>query len=496
MDQYSRLDSVRPQCSNASMEVRELLYERLARQLASRIDDGTLRAGERLPSVRRLSRQHKVSISTVLQAYLALENRGLIETRPQSGHFVRHFRQDGLPEPRVSRPSLTPRRVTMRTLVGDLYQTHGDTRFASLGVATIAPSLLPADKLNRILARVARSAGGVGVSYDWPRGCPRLRRQLARRALDWGCSLRADDFIVTVGAMEALQLCLHAVTRPGDAVAVESPTYFGVLRLIEAIGLRAVEIPVQPRTGIDLDVLERAIREQRVRACVVIPNFHNPLGSLMPDAAKAQLVALAAKHDLPLIEDDIYSELFDEAQLGGSRPRPCKAFDSDGIVMTCGSVSKTLAAGYRVGWVVPGRFEADVEHLKFAQTVASPTLPALAIAEFLDGGGYDHHLRKLRRHLAAQVQQMREAVAEYFPPGTRVSRPQGGYVLWVEMPTGTNALELQAKALARGIVIAPGPLFSAQQRLVNCIRLNCGHPWSDALERAVRELGALARNSK
>jgi DNA-binding transcriptional MocR family regulator len=474
------------------MPARELLYERLAQKLAQRIADGTLRAGERLPSVRRLSRQHGVSVSTVLQAYLLLESRGLIEARPQSGHFVRHFRQDELQEPRAPRPSLTPRRVTMRGLVADLHRAGSDARFVPLGVATVDARLLPADKLNRTLARVARASGGAGVSYDSPRGCARLRRQLARRALDWGCALRADDFLITVGTMEALHLCLRAVTRPGDAVAVESPTYFGVLQLIEALGLRAVEIPVQPQTGIDLDVLARAMTVERLRACVVIPNFHNPRGSLMSDEAKAALVALAARHEVPLIEDDMYGDLYDEAAVG-ARPRPCKAFDDEGIVMTCGSVSKTLAAGYRVGWVVPGRFDADVEHLKLAQTVASPTLPALAVAEFFDSGGYDHHLRQLRRRLAAQVRAVREAVARYFPAGTRVSRPLGGFVLWIEMPSGCNAIELHGRAVARGIAVAPGPIFSAQQRFVSCLRLSCGHPWSEATERAIAELGRLAR---
>jgi DNA-binding transcriptional MocR family regulator len=470
--------------------VSELLYQQVAQSLALRISDGTLRAGERLPSVRRLSRQQRVSVSTVVQAYQWLEGRGLVEARPQSGHFVRHFRQAELREPRAPRPSLTPRRPTTRSVVAELHRAGGDARVVQLGVATIDPRLLPADKLNRTLARIARSAGAVGIAYDSARGCARLRRQLARRALDWGCSLRADDFVVTAGTMEALHLGLRAVTKPGDAVAVESPTYFGILQLIESLGLRAVEIPVQPQTGIDLDVLARAIRRQRVRACVVIPNFSNPLGSLMSDQAKAELVALAARHQLPILEDDLYGDLWDEAQLL-ARPRPCKAFDPSGIVMTCGSVSKTLAPGYRVGWIAPGRFDAEVEHLKYAQSVASPTLPALAIAELFDSGGYEHHLRQLRRRLAAQVQRMREAVARHFPAETRVSRPRGGFVLWLELSPGTNAIELHAEAAARGIAVAPGPIFSAQPRFTSCIRLNCGQPWSETTARAVAELGAL-----
>lgn len=476
------------------METRDTLYERLASRLATSIRDGTLRHGDRLPSVRRLSRQQSVSVSTVLQAYVLLESRGLVEVRPQSGHFVRGFRQDALREPRPARPALTPRRVTTRSVIGELYRRAGDARTIPFGAATISPSLLPADKLNRILARVARSAGGVGIAQDTPRGCRRLRKQLARRAVGWGCSLTADDFLVTVGTSEALHLCLRAVTRPGDAVAVESPCYFGILQLVETLGLRAVEIPLHPRTGMDLDVLDRALREHGVRACLTTANFHNPLGSLMPDEAKARLVTMLAERGVPLVEDDMFGDLFDDAQLRGARPRPCKAFDGDGSVMLCGSVSKTLAAGYRVGWVAPGRFAAEVEQLKASLSIHTPTLPSLAIAEFLESGGYDHHLRQLRRRLAAQVNQMREAVAEYFPAGTRVSRPLGGFVLWVEMPPGTDAVELHALGLSRGITVAPGPIFSVNQRFGNCIRLSCGHPWTPQLARAIRELGGLARN--
>jgi DNA-binding transcriptional MocR family regulator len=380
----------------------------------------------------------------------------------------------------------------VQALVAEVYRAVRDTTIVPLGAATPSPSILPTDKLNRTLAQVARASGGVGISYDPPPGCLPLRRQLARRAVEWGCALAPDEFVVTVGTMEALTLCLRAVTRPGDTIAVESPTYYGLLQLIESLGLRAIEIPLHPRTGMDLDVLDDVLRAHRVRACLGIPNFSNPLGSLMPDEAKERLVATLARHEVPLIEDDMYGDLYAEPAVGAARPRPCRAFDKQGLVMTCGSFSKTLAPGYRVGWAIPGRFRETVEHLKFAQSVATPTLPALAVAAFLEEGGFEPHLRQLRRRLTTQVAQLREAVAQWFPPGTRVSRPLGGFVLWVELPAGTNSLELHERARARGISIAPGPIFSAAQRFTNCIRLNCGHPFTEVIEHAVRTLGELA----
>jgi DNA-binding transcriptional MocR family regulator len=284
-----------------------------------------------------------------------------------------------------------------------------------------------------------------------------------------------------------LHICLRAVARRGDTVALESPAYYGLLQLIESLGIRAIEIPAHPRSGMDLDVLEEVLSRHRIKACLAIPNFNNPLGSAMPDEAKERLVAMLARRDVPLIEDDIYGDL----QFGETRPRAAKAFDTHGLVMLCSSFSKTVAPGYRVGWAAPGRFREEVEQLKFAQSVATATLPQMAIAEFLENGGYDHHLRALRRRLAAQVARMSEAIAEHFPPGTRVSRPAGGFVLWVELPPGASALALHERALARGISIAPGPIFSAKHRFSNYIRVSCGYPWSDLHDHAVRTLGRL-----
>lgn len=471
---------------------RSKLYEQVAERLGDAIATGTLRPGERLPSVRELSTRERVSISTVLQAYVHLESMGLVETRPQSGHYVRR-RERPLPaEPQVSsRPPTTASPVSVSALVARVYRSASDPRMVPLGAVIPSAELLPTRRLNRELALLARESGELAVAYDMPPGCPELRRQLARRALDWGCALGADDFITTCGASEALHLSLLAVARTGDTIAIESPAYYGTLRTIESLGMRALEIPCHPRHGMDLEALEAVLARRRVAAVLVVPSFSNPLGSCMPEANRQRLVKLLAQHDTPLIEDDIYGDL----HFGPERPRPCKAFDTEGLVLLCGSFSKTLAPGYRVGWVAPGRYRERVELLKFAQTVATPTLPQLAIARFLQGGGYDRHLRTLRRRLAAQVERMREAIAEHFPEGTCATCPSGGAVLWVELPPSVDALVLHERALEAGISIAPGPIFSAQaQRYAHHIRLNCGHPWSPRIEAAMATLGSLARS--
>jgi len=465
------------------------LYEQVADKVEALIRAGTLRPGDRVPSVRRASEQHGVSVTTAVQAYLQLEDRGLIEARPKSGFFVRSQLRSRMQEPETTRTSHAATRVGVGSLQSRIFDAARMPDVVPLGAAYPGAETLPVQKLGRIMAAVARRAGERGINYDMPPGAEPLRRQLARRSLDWGTQLTPDDFITTCGGTEALSLCLRAVTKPGDVVAIESPTYFGVLQAIEQLGLKALEIPMHPRDGMNLDALEQALRRQKVAACLAVPNFNNPLGSLMPDENKKRLVEILAKKDVPLIEDDVHGDLFHS----GSRPRVVQSFEKEGRVMLVGSFSKTLAPGYRVGWVAPGRFYDQVKAMKFTSTLATATLPQLALADFVANGGYDHHLRALRHSFVSQIQRVGDAVAECFPEGTKLTRPAGGFVLWIELPKKVSALELHEQAMARKISIAPGPMFSAKQGLENFIRLNCGHPWSGEFERAVVVLGQLVR---
>jgi DNA-binding transcriptional MocR family regulator len=317
-----------------------------------------------------------------------------------------------------------------------------------------------------------------------------LRRQIARRSPDAGCGFAAEDVVITCGAMEAVNLSLRAVAKPGDVIAVESPSYFGILGSIASLGMKIVEIPTHPQEGMDLDRLESAIRKHRVKACVVMPNCHNPLGYVMPDTNKKALADLTARLNVAVIEDDVYGDLAYETP----RPRTVKSFDKKDLVLLCSSFSKTLPPGYRVGWVAAGRFHADVERLKFLSTVATSTLSQLAVADFLASGGYDRHVKRLGAVFAGRVDLARQAVARYFPEGTRISRPAGGLLLWIEMPPKTDALKLYQAALAERIAILPGKIFSPSNRFRNHIRINCGHAWSETHERALLKLGRLCES--
>ena len=462
------------------------LYEQVASDLADLIRQGTFRAGERIPSVRQLSRQRKISITTVLQAYMLLENQGLIETKPQSGYYVRSKLPQLLPEPEMSTPQLDPTLVSVRELVMMVLKDSTNPDLIQLGAAIPNTELVIPAKLNRIMASLSRKTEHSYNTYDIPPGNEALRIQIAQRAVGIGCNLTHADVVTTSGCLEAFTLSLRAVCRPGDTVAIESPLYFGVLQVLESLNLKALEIPTHPRDGISISALKFAIEHNSIQACLVLSNFNNPLGSCIPDDNKQALVDLLAYHEIPLIEGDVCGELY----FTGPRPSVCKAYDRKGLVLLCSSFSKDLVPGYRVGWVAPGKFKPTIEWLKYTTNVATATLPQVAIAKFLESGGYDHHLRSIRRLYAGFVSQLSQAVMRYFPEGTRVTRPNGGIVLWVQLPDYVDSLELYKQALQIGITLAPGYIFSATHQYKNFIRLNAAW-WSYETDRAMRRLGEL-----
>ena len=465
-----------------------LLYEQVADHLASVIGAGTLRPGDRLPSLRHTSVRRRVSLSTSLAAYALLESRGLVEARPQSGFYVRPHLSARVDEPPARACRCAPTSVDIGVLAARVFKAALDPRIVPLGAACPSPDILPTRELARLAAAIARAPGSDLNTYAFPPGRIEFRRELARRTVDWRQPLSAADVTITCGATEALRLALSAVTKMGDVVAVESPAYFGTLLLFEHLGLRAIELPTDPGTGLQLAALGRALERGRVAACVVSPTSQNPLGASMSDDAKVDLLALLERNDVPLIEDDVYGDAYH----GAERPLPAKAIDRRGQIILCSSFSKLVAPGYRVGWVAGGRYHAPITQRQLTTTLAQPALPQLAMAAFLSGGAYDRYLRRTRTLFARQVALGREAVARHFPSGTKVTRPTGGFVLWVELPLAVDALRLGDDAMQAGISIAPGPLFSPRQDYRNCIRLSCGTPWSPAIEAAFRTLGRLA----
>jgi DNA-binding transcriptional MocR family regulator len=462
-------------------------YQELASQTEQLIADGVLRAGDRLPSVRQACRIHTVSPITVTQAYYLLESRGLVEARPKSGYFVRARLGRNLPEPEMSHPVGGSTQLQVSDFIFQILDSVRDPAVVPLGSSFPSPYLYPLDKLGRFLANAARRLDPLATVTDLPPGNEELRRQLALRYLAQGAAVAPQEIIVTSGAMEGLNLCLQAATQPGDLIAIESPTFYAGLQASERLGLKVIEIPSHPREGVSLSALEEALRQHPIKACLFMLNFANPTGSLVADERKRALVELLRRHDVPLIEDDVYAELY----FGPQAPRCSKADDQSGLVMHVSSFSKCLAPGYRLGWVAAGRYAERIRRLKLSTSLATTIPVQIALADYLKQGGYENHLRHLRQSLARQEAELVSAVEQHFPAGIRLARPQGGYFLWLQLPRQVDTLLLHQQALEVGISIAPGPIFSAQREFGNYLRLNFGHPDSPRRQAAMATLGEL-----
>lgn len=462
-------------------------YQDLAKQTEKLIADGVLRAGDRLPSVRQACRTHDISPITVTQAYYLLESQGLIEARPKSGYFVRARLGQSLPEPEMTHPVGGSTQLEVSDFIFQILDSVRDPSVVPLGSSFPSPYLYPLDKLGRFLAGAARRLDPLATVTDLPPGNEELRRQLALRYLAQGASVSPQEIIITSGAMEGLNLCLQAVTQPGDLIAIESPTFYAGLQASERLGLKVIEIPSHPREGVSLAALEDALRHHPIKACLFMLNFANPTGSLVSDERKQALLELLRRHDVPLIEDDVYAELY----FGPQAPLCSKAEDRTGLVMHVSSFSKCLAPGYRVGWVAAGRYASRLQRQKLSFSLATTIPVQIALADYLKQGGYENHLRHLRQALARQEAELIQAVEQHFPAGTRLARPQGGYFLWLELPRQVDTLLLHQLALDAGISTAPGPIFSAKREFGHYLRLNFGHSDSERQRAAMATLGEL-----
>jgi DNA-binding transcriptional MocR family regulator len=469
------------------------IYEQVATQIVQMIDCGALAVGSRAPSVRALAAQLKVSISTVISAYRVLEERGRLAARPQSGFYVRALRRENVEEPAMSRPPETASAVTVGDMRLLLVTEFGQPGIIALGASNGAVSDWSTKAVHSLMNSISRSQPLLSASYAPPAGMPTLRQQVARWYVRAGCALSPDDVVITSGALEAIHLCLRAVTQPGDTIAIESPTYWGILQTIEMLGLKALEIPTHPRTGPSLDALEVVLGQNLVKAVVLIPTVHNPLGFIMPEENRQRLVEMIRRSNVALIEDDIYADL----GYSSTRARACRSYDTvpsnQSNVMVCGGFSKTVAPSLRIGWCVPGKWIKEVTRTKAWLNIAAPTLPQLALAQFMQEGHYERHLRKVTAIYHRQVDRMTELMAEHFPAETKITRPQGGFLLWAELPENIDTVDLHHRAIQTGISICPGIVFSATGKYRNCIRINCGLLWTPQVEQAIPALGKLIK---
>ena len=467
----------------------QTLYRKLAAHYVAAIKAGTLASGDRMPSVRKLMQLHGVSLSTSLALCRYMEAEGWLEARPRSGYFVRQPKRVALvpvAEPKAGQAIDPAQFVGIHERVSAIISQGQRPVKINLARATGAPELYPEQELKNLALRALRQRPDILTKACPPRGNPAFKATLAKRAMEYGLTIAPDDIVVTHGCIEALNLALRAVAQAGDVIAVESPSFFGLLQVLESLGMKALEIPTSPQTGISLEALELAMQTYpNIKAVVVVPHLQNPLGSIMPDSHKERLVQLCETQRIPLIEDDSYSALANsETPLLAA-----KSWDKTGNVIYCASLHKILAPGLRLGWMVGGRWHARINMLKYAQTRYNEEWSQIVVAEFMASSGYDRHLRRLRSALKSHRERTAEAIAAYFPAGTRLTVPDGGVSLWVELPQQLSSQTVFDAALKQDILLSPGVMFSNSRRFDHFLRINCGQPYSPALDLALRQLG-------
>ena len=461
------------------------LYRQVIDLIKENIDTGTLRPGDRLPSLRKMSKRAGVSVPTVRQAYIELERQRQVQSRPKSGFYVRHQAANDivLPAPASNGKPVT---LNCRSLMQRVYDGINHPDLVPLGIANPCMAKPAAKGLHRAMKRVMSRAEERSLGYASTLGEPGLRRQIAYHYLDTtGAKIDPDSICITNGGQEALLLSLAALASPGDVIAVESPTYHGVLELIDSLGMLAIEVETCPEEGVTISDVERTLSEHSVKACVFSTTLGNPLGVTMKDEDRVRLVKLLEQHDVPLIEDDVYGDL----RFDGYRPTPAQFLNSKARIISCGSFSKTVAPGYRIGWVAAGALIDRIAQLKRAFSCSSGLLQQMTLADFLGSGDYNRHLKVLRPVLQRNAERMSAMVADHFPKTTRTSKPVGGSVLWLELPKKLNSEALFDDAIEAGISIAPGYIFSPCGRYSNFIRLSHGHPWGQRTEDAIKWLG-------
>jgi DNA-binding transcriptional MocR family regulator len=475
----------------------QTLYGRLADHYLRAIEKGVLTPGARMPSVRELMKTHAVSLSTALQTLRTLEDTGVVEAKPRVGYFVRASPAcalDGITEPDPGMPvgwmdqnncfAGINERISLILERGRLASVRVD-----LGSAMPSPELFDINSMNRVGSGLLREFPNILVEgHSRPRTHPYFQAAMARRALVSGVHVVPHEVMSTLGNSEAVNLALNAVAERGDVIAVESPTFYGLLQAVEVQDLRALEIPSNSRTGISLEALELAVRQEpRLKAVVVVPHLQMPHGAIMPDSHKQRLVDFCVRHDLALIEDDIYREFIEPRPT----PRPLKAWDATGQVIYCVSFNKTFAPGLRQGWMNGGRWHTRIHMLKFAKSRNMQVWAQLLTARCVESSQYDRHLARLRKQLRLQRERSVQAVARYFPAGTRLTVPSGGLSIWIELPEGASSSLLFEQALALGIRVAPGPMFSNTGSYERFVRLSCGLPFTREVEAAYEQLGQL-----
>jgi len=467
--------------------MKESAYITLANKIASMIESGIYKAEDKLPSLRSLHKENGLSIGTVLQAFNYLIDKGLITSQEKSGYYVSYRSGRKLPTPQALPVSFSERTVHIDQLLHKLRRDGTSRGFVSFANALPDNHLLPFNSIKRAIQETSRDITGNYLKLEQRNGNLQLREEIAKRSFFWKGSVHADELVITNGCMEAIICCLKTVTQPGDTILVQDPCYYGIMQALEYLDLKVATIPSHAETGIEVADLKDACSKLNIKACILVSNFNNPDGASFSTEQKKQIAAFANQKQIPIIEDDLYGELF----FKGSRPDTIKAYDENGWVMYCNSFTKTLVPGFRIGWCAPGRFVHQVARVKSMHNGSTSNLGQRVAQQLLEQGTYDRHLQKFRQELNKNLVRTTALIEQHFPEGTKISRPTGGLVIWVELPEILNAAKLQEDAFNKDVTYAPGELFSAKGDYQNYLRISYCNLWETKIEKALIKLGQL-----
>lgn len=471
--------------------MKEPVYITFANALAEMIDSGVFKPGDKLPSIRSLHQKKGLSIGTILQSFNYLVDKGMIVSKEKSGYFVQDVLGKNIPLPKVTPVSLSAKSVHIDSLLQKLPHDGTDKKFVSFTNALPDNRLLPFNSIKRFIQQISRDASGSYLGLENRYGNKQLRETIAKRSLPRKGWLHADELVITNGALEAIFCCLKAVTQPGDTVLVQEPCFFGVLQVIECLDLKAVSIPSYPATGISVVDVRKACKKLAVKACVIVSNFNNPNGASISAESKKQLAVLANTLHIPIIEDDLYGDLF----FKGGRPDTIKTYDTDGWVMYCSSFTKTLAPGLRIGYCAAGRFTYDVARVKSMLNYSTSTFNQRVVFQLLNAGVFERHLLKFRLEMNKNLNRYIAVIRQHFPDGTKLTRPDGGLYIWIELPGTINTSHFLEKAIEQGVSYAPGEIFSPKGNYTNYLRISYSSLWEKKTEKALIVLGRLFRNA-
>ncbi|CAB1221717.1 PLP-dependent aminotransferase family protein [Acinetobacter bouvetii] len=456
--------------------------EKLANQLKLLIENGSLKPHEKLPSLRVQAQISGLSLLTVMNAYQELEAQALIYSKEKSGYYV----SNAISEQPDARPMVISlnSKIEINSLIFKYLKSIQGHQIIPFGSAFPNSELMYSKKLIQIMGQITRNKKSYDLSDNLPPGNFQLRKLIAQRYCMQGIAADPDDIVITSGCLDALNLSLQSIAKAGDYILLQQNIFYGAWQAAERLGLKVITIPEHPQYGFDLEAFEHIIKTYPIKVCWLMLNSHNPIGFTVSENIKAKIAELLHQHDIYLIEDDVYEELY----FGKTKPLSMKFYDQKNLVLHCSSFSKTLGASFRVGWVFAGKFSQHIQHLQLMSTISVNSILQNALVEFISHHHYEKHLRTLRKHLQQNKLQFFKYLEHKLPPTCTPYFYPSGYFIWMKLPENVDSMTVYQEMIEQNIGVSPSPLFNITAHKPHYLRLNSSFELSETLKQALDTL--------